>query len=213
MTDLSKLKVFLHAPVPVHLGVWQMAAPFSESGHHFDKAFEPPPSRWVVTAVKGNKVIVQKGLALHYLIQASLTACGVEWPLQGVEKRMPAVPIELTLFLPDDQFQTFKMACMPQWGRQDIEAECRVEAARLMQRPLEDLILDFEVQAAPEGALMAHVMVCDNVLVEAATAMFEKLGFKLNNLTCHSDLQAYAQDWNVSPDALEAMVHESAAAC
>ena len=43
--------------------------------------------------------------------------------------------------------------------------------------------------------------------------MFEKLGLKLNSLTCHSDLQAYAHGWKVSPDLLNGMVHEAVDAC
>jgi hypothetical protein len=56
-------------------------------------------------------------------------------------------------------------------------------------------------------------MVCESSLVQAASAMFEKLGFQLNSLTSHSDLQAYAHSWNVPPDLLMPMVHGTAAAC
>ena len=102
---------------------------------------------------------------------------------------------------------------MPQWGRQDIEAESRLEAARLMRCPLESLNLDFEVEATPSGAMMANVMACQSSLAQAASAMFDKLGFKLNSLTCHSDLKAYAHSWNVPPDLLKPMVYGTAATC
>lgn len=102
---------------------------------------------------------------------------------------------------------------MPQWGRLDIEAECRLEASRLMNLAPEAVALDYEVQTATEGALKVQVLACDNSLIEAATGMFDQLGFRLNSLTCHSDLDAYANAWKVSPDLLNGLVHEQVAAC
>ena len=210
----------MHVPMPTHLGVWQMATASFESEHNLEENHDSAQSIWVVTAVRGGKVVVKKGRSLRHLLHTSLTACGAQWPPQSDESHASTIQsesefksesdINLSLFLPDAQFHTFKMPCMPQWGPQDIEAECRIEAARIMRQPLKDLILDFEVQAAAEGALVAHVMVCQTALVQASLAMFEKLGFKLNSLTCHSDLQAYAQRWKVSPDFLQALLHETA---
>jgi len=205
--------MFSAAPVPVHLGVWQMTSPVLDAGAHVLDTLDSTQSKWVVTAVQRSKVSVQKGPSLRHLLQLSLTACGTPWSSQGAESEWLNAGIHLTLFLPDACFDTFRMPCMPQWGPQDIEAECRLEAARLMRRPLEALILDFEVQATPDRSLVAHVMVCENAMVQAAKRMFEKLGFKLNSLTCHSDLQAYAHGWKVSPDLLNSMVHEAVAAC
>ena len=205
--------MFSAAPVPVHLGVWQMTSPVLEAGAHVLDTLDSTQSKWVVTAVQRSKVRVQKGPSLRHLLQLSLTACGTPGSPLGAESALLHAGIHLTLFLPDACFDTFKMPCMPQWGPQDIEAECRLEAARLMRRPLEALILDFEVQATPDRSLVAHVMVCENAMVQAAKRMFEKLGFKLNSLTCHSDLQAYAHGWKVSPDLLNSMVHEAVAAC
>lgn len=102
---------------------------------------------------------------------------------------------------------------MPQWGPQDIEAESRLEAARLMGRPMEDVSLDFQVHGLPEGAMLATVMACESALVQAAMAMFEKLGFKLSSLSSHSDLQAYALGWKVAPEFLNSMVHGKVATC
>jgi hypothetical protein len=205
--------MFSTAPTPLHLGVWQMTSPVLEAKPVLFEALDPSQTKWVVTAVKRSKVSVQKGPSLRHLLQLSLTACGIPWPPLGAESEWLNAGIHLTLFLPDDCFYSFKMPCMPQWGPQDIEAECRLEAARLMRRLMASLILDFEVQAMPESALVAHVMVCENAMVEAAMHMFEKLGLKLNSLTCHSDLQAYAHGWKVSPDLLNGMVHEAVDAC
>ena len=82
--------------------------------------------------------------------------------------------ISLTLLLPDHCFHTFQMPCMPQWGPQDIEAESRLEAARLMRLPIETLSLDFEVQALPNGVLLAQVLACEISMVQDAVTLFEK---------------------------------------
>jgi len=213
LTLSTQLKMVSTAPTPLHLGVWQMSRPAVEAKQALLDTLDSSQSKWVVTAVKRSKVSVQKGHSLRHLLQLSLTACGTPWPPLGAESELLHAGIHLTLFLPDECFYTFKMPCMPQWGPQDIEAECRLEAARLMRRPLAALILDFEVQAMPARALVAHVMVCESAMVEAAMHMFEKLGLKLNSLTCHSDLQAYALSWKVPPDLLSGMVHEAVAAC
>jgi hypothetical protein len=197
------------------LGVWQISDHFKQGAPEpldlMAGPLDASQSSWVVTTARQAKVSVLKGLSLQHLLQASLRASGIEWPLQDASSPKP--PMRLSLFLPDHHFHRFQMACMPQWGRQDIEAESRLEAARLMRCPLESLNLDFEVEATPGSAMMANVMACQSSLAQAATAMFEKLGFKLNSLTCHSDLRAYAQSWNVPPDLLKPMVHGTAATC
>jgi hypothetical protein len=188
--------------------------PLGVSGDPLDTS----QSSWVVTTARQAKVSVLRGLSLQHLLQASLRASGIEWSLQDATSTLqdatsPKPLMRLSLFLPDHHFHTFQMTCMPQWGRQDIEAESRLEAARLMRCPLESLNLDFEVEATPGGAMMANVMACQSSLADAAVAMFDKLGFKLNSLTCHSDLKAYAHSWNVPPDLLKPMVYGTAATC
>jgi hypothetical protein len=213
LNHTSKLKLFSPLTNALHLGVWQISNHPNQAGAEHSGTFDANQSSWVVTTARQAKVTVQRGLSLRHLLQASLKACEVDWPLRDVSSRFSEPSIRLNLFLPDHHFHTFQMPCMPQWGRQDIEAESRLEAARLMRRPLESLSLDFEVQTTPEGTMMVSVMVCESSLVQAASAMFEKLGFQLNSLTSHSDLQAYAHSWNVPPDLLMPMVHGTAAAC
>ena len=43
-----------------------------------------------------------------------------------------------------------------------------------------------QVHSLPEGAMLATVIACESALVQAAMAMFEKLGLKLNSLTSQS---------------------------
>ena len=119
----------------------------------------------------------------------------------------------LTLVLPDHYFDTFHMPCMPQWGPQDIEAESRLEAARLMRLPIETLSLDFEVQALPNGVLLAQVLACEISMVQDAATLLEKLGSQLNSITSHSEVHAHAQAWLVSPDLVRSLVQGSAVTC
>jgi hypothetical protein len=201
LNPIAKLKLLALSPPALHVGVWQISShPLEAKPPHSD-GLDTHQSSWAVTTVKSAKVTVQRGLSLRHLLQLSLKACDTD---KG---------ISLTLFLPDHHFCSFQMPCMPQWGPQDIEAESRLEAARLMGRPMEDVSLDFQVHGLPEGTMLATVMACESALVQAAMAMFEKLGFKLNSLTSHSDLKAYALGWKVAPEFLNSMVHGKVATC
>ena len=221
MNPLAKLKLLALSAPALHVGVWQISShPLEAKPQHSD-AFDARQSSWAVTTVKSAKVTVQRGLSLRHLLQLSLKLGddhqvanpAANSPCISEPLRIQELAISLTLFLPDHHFCTFQMPCMPQWGPQDIEAESRLEAARLMGRPMEDVSLDFQVHGLPEGAMLATVMACESALVQAAMAMFEKLGFKLNSLSSHSDLQAYALGWKVAPEFLNSMVHGKVATC
>ena len=221
MNPIAKLKLLALSPPALHVGVWQISShPLDAKALHSD-GLDIHQSSWAVTTVKSAKVTVQRGLSLRHLLHLSLKladAHQVAHPAVNPTWMPEPLPIQesaisLTLFLPDHHFCTFQMPCIPQWSPQDIEAESRLEAARLMGRPMEDVSLDFQVHGLPEGAMLATVMACESALVQAAMAMFEKLGFKLNSLSSHSDLQAYALGWKVAPEFLNSMVHGKVATC
>ncbi len=167
----------------------------------FHQALDSNQNSWVVTTARQAKVSVHRGLSLRHLLDKSLGAFEAK------------LATSLTLLLPDHCFHTFQMPCMPQWGPQDIEAESRLEAARLMRLPMETLSLDFEVQALPNGVLLAQVLACEISMVQDAVTLFEKLGFQLNSITSHSDVHAHAQAWRVSPDLVRSLVQGSAVTC
>ena len=204
MNPIAKLKLLALSPPALHVGVWQISSHPLDAKPQPSDALDTGQSSWAVTTVKSAKVTVQRGLSLRHLLHLSLKV---------YEAHHQESTISLTLFLPDHHFCTFQMPCMPQWGPQDIEAESRLEAARLMGRPMEEVSLDFQVHGLPEGTMLATVIACESALVQAATAMFEKLGLKLNSLTSHSDLKAYALGWKVAPEFLNSMVHGKAATC
>ena len=225
MNPLAKLKLLALSDPALHVGVWQISSHPLEANPQHSDAFDARQSSWAVTTVKSAKVTVQRGLSLRHLLHLSLKlgddhqvanpaphpSINPTWKPEPLSIQESA--ISLTLFLPDHHFCSFQMPCMPQWGPQDIEAESRLEAARLMGRPMEDVSLDFQVHGLPEGTMLATVMACESALVQAAMAMFEKLGFKLNSLSSHSDLQAYALGWKVAPEFLNSMVHGKVATC
>ena len=221
MNPLAKLKLLALSPPALHVGVWQISSHPLDAKPQPSDALDTGQSSWAVTTVKSAKVTVQRGLSLRHLLHLSLKVADahqVAHPAVNPTWMPEPLPIQesaisLTLFLPDHHFCTFQMPCMPQWGPQDIEAESRLEAARLMGRPMEDVSLDFQVHGLPEGAMLATVMACESALVQAAMAMFEKLGFKLNSLSSHSNLQAYALGWKVAPEFLNSMVHGKVATC
>lgn len=183
------------------MGVWQISSQTDAAHVGFHQALDSNQNSWVVTTARQAKVSVHRGLSLRHLLDKSLRVFEAE------------LAISLTLLLPDHYFHTFQMPCMTQWGPQDIEAESRLEAARLMRLPIETLSLDFEVQALPNGVLLAQVMACESSLVQDAVALFEKLGFQLNSITSHSDVHAHAQAWRVSPDLVRSLVQGSAVTC
>lgn len=218
MPFATHLKLLALPTNALHVGVWQMTCHSEQSQSAFHDAFDAHQSAWVVTTARHSQVTVQRGLSLQYLLQTSLAASHAKsalWPsaFKWAQCTKQKLAISLTMFLPDHCFHTFQIPCMPQWDPQDIEAESRIEAARLLRLPMESLALDFEVHAGPDGSMRAHVMACDSHVVQAAVAMFEKLGFQLNSLTGHSNLHAYAKAWRVSPDFLRSMVHGAAVAC
>lgn len=221
MNPIAKLKLLALSPPALHVGVWQISSHPLDAKPQPSDALDAGQSSWAVTTVKSAKVTVQRGLSLRHLLQLSLKVCDdhqvanppANSPCMSEPLRIQESTISLTLFLPDHHFCTFQMPCMPQWGPQDIEAESRLEAARLMGRPMEEVSLDFQVHGLPEGTMLATVIACESALVQAATAMFEKLGLKLNSLTSHSDLKAYALGWKVAPEFLNSMVHGKAATC
>jgi hypothetical protein len=219
LNPIAKLKLLALSPPALHVGVWQISSHPSEAKPLHSDVLDTHQSSWAVTTVKSARVTVQRGLSLRHLLHLSLKlgddhqvanpaahpSINPTWMPEPLSIQESA--ISLTLFLPDHHFCTFQMPCMPQWGPQDIEAESRLEAARLMGRPMEDVSLDFQVHGLPEGTMLATVMACESALVQAAMAMFEKLGFKLNSLSSHSNLQAYALGWKVAPEFLNSMVH------
>jgi hypothetical protein len=108
----------------------------------------------------------------------------------------------VALMLPSHQVQTFQMPCLPKWGRQDMRAECCLEAAQLLGQPLAELAVAFELQLSPEGRLVLEVMVCQQAQVNALQSKLLALGLNLKLLTAHSRHLEQSEFWHLSPSQL-----------
>lgn len=108
----------------------------------------------------------------------------------------------VALMLPSHQVHTFQMPCLPEWGRQDMRAECCLEAAHMLGQPLAELAVAIELQLSPEGRLVLEVMVCQQAQVNALQSMLLALGLNLKLLTAHSRRFEQSGFWHLSSSQL-----------
>jgi hypothetical protein len=88
--------------------------------------------------------------------------------------------------LPDVQVDCFEWACLPTWGPDDIDAECRLEASARSQIPVADLALDFKVHRTSEGQLWAKVWHCSQAHINALKMQTQTLNLSLKLVTVQS---------------------------
>jgi hypothetical protein len=117
---------------------------------------------------------------------------------RGDRMHLPGV----ALMLPPHQVQTFQMPCLPEWGRQDMRAECCLEAAHLLGQPLAELAVAFELQFSPDGLLMLDVMVCQQAQVHELQSMLLVLGLNLKLLMASSRRFEQPGFWHLSTSQL-----------
>lgn len=117
---------------------------------------------------------------------------------RGDRMHLPGV----ALMLPAHQVQSFQMPCLPEWGRQDIRAECCLEAAHLLGQPLAELAVAFELQLSPDGLLMLDVMVCQQTQVNELQSMLLMLGLNLKLLMASSRRFEHSGFWHLSTSQL-----------
>jgi hypothetical protein len=118
-------------------------------------------------------------------------------------KRVDGVQLpRVALLLPPHRVQTFQMPCLPEWGRQDMQAECCLEAAHMLGQPLAELVVAFELQLSPEGRLVLAVMVCQQTQVNALQSMLLAEGLNLTLLTAHSRRFEQSEFWHLSSSQL-----------
>ncbi|MEY4448410.1 MAG: hypothetical protein RLZZ433_1425, partial [Pseudomonadota bacterium] len=124
-------------------------------------------------------------------------------PSAANQKRVDGLHLPcVALMLPSPQVQTFQMPCLPEWGRQDMRAECCLEAAQLLGQPLAELAVAFELQLSPEGRLVLEVMVCQQAQVNALQSKLLALGLNLKLLTAHSRHLEQSEFWHLSSSQL-----------
>lgn len=109
---------------------------------------------------------------------------------------------KVALLLLPHHVQTFQIPCLPEWGRQDMQAECCLEAAHMLGQSLAELTVAFELQLSPEGRLELEVMVCQQAQVNALQSMLLALGLNLKLLTAHSRRFEQSEFWHLSSTQL-----------
>jgi len=170
------------------MAVWQFAP---ENGHdNAQQIAKPVPmAGWSAAVSVGNQIWHQKASSLEVLLsQAKL--CRSASKTSPVWLGFKDRAFEIALFLPDPLFKVFQVVCLPQWSAQDIEAECWLEAAQQMQQNTADLLLDFKVNLAPAGLLLATAMVCETRAVQIYAQQFLQWGLKLAIISSHSQARA-----------------------
>jgi len=154
------------------------------------------PDLFTVVAVQGHQILFQTGLnlvaqvaLLQRTIQSKRSSPSV---FKNILQVGPFKP-RAAWVMPDAHIESFEWPCAPEWGPQDIEAECRLEASSRLQIPALDLALDYEVQRAPDGQLWVRVWTCRQTQLNAQTAQMHSLGLQLRVVTAYSHLDELAR--------------------
>lgn len=107
--------------------------------------------------------------------------------------------------VPDSQCLTFEWACLPSWGPQDIDAECRVEASLRMQLAVDEVALDFRVHQPSKGNLQITVMAYELIKIKTRVAQMKALGFDLQVFTAQNQWLGLASFFRHSFKSQKAM--------
>ena len=167
----------------------------------------PSPS-WRVMALRQHNFLLRQGSSLTELIASTQRECLQAWPLGHGERRgsqdQPAA-----LILPNSAVQSFQLICQADWGPRDIEAECSLEAAALLQCAVTDINMDFKAASMPDGSLLAQVMVCQQNKVSPYRLLLPSLGLRLESVTSQAHSSCLVHTYQVPQLALNSLLCES----
>ncbi len=105
---------------------------------------------------------------------------------------------QMAVILPMHLIQTFQIPCLPGWGRQDMMAECCLEAVHLLKQPMTEWVLEFELLLTGDGRMLLDVRVCQQAQVKALRDMCLALRLNLKALTAYSKRLQRSEFWNLS---------------
>jgi hypothetical protein len=182
--------------------------PSGEAGIASDSVNHASSEAWALFGVQK-----QVGLRAKHALMCAPVTLSLSEQLAFVEANLSQSPAGqkkvdvmhrpgVALMLPPHQVHTFQMPCLPEWGRQDMRAECCLEAAHKLGQPLAELVVAFELQICPEGRLVLEVMVCQQAQVNALQSMLLALGLNLKFLTAHSRRFEQSGFWHLSSSQL-----------
>ena len=149
-------------------------------------AIETPVEVFTVLAVKGGQVIQHTGIDLGLQFERALKSSAMAWPIWARWAKARPKQMWAAWVLPDVQVDCFEWACLPTWGPDDIDAECRLEASARSQIPVADLALDFKVHRTSEGQLWAKVWHCSQAHINALKMQTQTLNLSLKLVTVQS---------------------------
>jgi hypothetical protein len=196
---------------PIFWGAYASSAhpiPSGEGGIASDSVSHEGSDAWVLFGVQK-----QVGLRAKHALMCAPVSLSLSEQFAFVQAHLCQSPADqkrvdgmhfpsAALMLPPHQVQTFQIPCLPEWGRQDMRAECCLEAAHRLGQPLAELAVAFELQLNPEGRLVLEVMVCQQAQINALQSMFLDLGLRLKLLTVHSKRFEQHEFWHLSSSQL-----------
>jgi hypothetical protein len=142
---------------------------------------------WAALAVQQAAVLYRRAEDLATLMSHLRVDC------------LQALPHATIFMLHSPEIWAGEVHCQTHWGPEDIAAECWLEAANVLQLPVAELAMDFEVHSSLEGHWLAQVRACPQSLVEAYLAQLNALDLQPDAITCASQKNELELAWGLQP--------------
>ena len=186
---------------------------FFESHSSSDVPLNLSPYKvWAALAVQGSLVMYRRAENLSQLIVQLRADCLETWssqkPGRGIATwfksrfrlQVQSSSMPTVLMVQPEEMQQGHLQCLPNWSPEDIEAECWLEAASLLQLPIAQVAMDFDVQLRDEALWVAHYMACPISLVNLYTEQISGLDLQLEAITCTSATSELCKAWALKPE-------------
>jgi len=169
---------------------------------------------WAALAVQGSLVMYRRAENLSQLILQLRADClesgSPQIPASGVARWLKSRPklwgqssaIPTVLMVQAEEMRQGYLQCLPNWSPEDIEAECWLEAASLLQLPMGQVAMDFEVHFTDKAQWVAHYMACPVSLVNFYTEQISALDLQLEAITCSLETSKLCEAWALKPEVL-----------
>lgn len=192
---------FVVSAVPVPLEAFDL--PISSSQARPAEPAGPqtsPVKTWVAIATQGGQTLFRRAVNLSDLLKQLRADCFENW----LDLKHPSQRITAALMLDSPEILERELHCQAHWRPDDIAAECWLEAATLLQVPVAQLFMDFEVRVTAQGQWFARYVACHQSLVQAYRAQLAALNFQLDVFTSSSQSEALCASWGLQ---FETMAH------
>ena len=157
-----------------------------------------PVKTWVAIATQGGQTLFRRAVNLSDLLKQLRADCFENW----LDLKHPSQRITAALMLDSPEILERELHCQAHWRPDDIAAECWLEAATLLQVPVAQLFMDFEVRVTAQGQWFARYVACHQSLVQAYRAQLAALNFQLDVFTSSSQSEALSKSWGLQPETV-----------